>query len=121
MRQIKRSKVKNLQYNKLRLDKYLKSTEISFRQKKLIFKMRTRMIDTPENIGQHVLCKLCYIEQDTQSHITECIVLKVKCPELLQLEKNFAEILSRGRMKDLKVYVTIYEKALRIRQKLLKS
>ena len=74
------------------------------------------MIETPENIGKQVLCKLCSIELDTQSHITECIILKLKCPELLQIEKSFTEIMTRGKMKDLDFYIRIYEKALRIRR-----
>ena len=117
----KRSKVRNLKYKKLKLQNYLASKEINVRRKKLIFKIRTRMIETPENIGKQVPCKLCNIELDTQSHITECIILKLKCPELLQFEQNISEIFNNGKVNDVKYYIGIYEKALRIRQNILKT
>ena len=41
----KLSKLKNMQYTELTMQKYLKSNQISTRMKKLLFKLRTRMID----------------------------------------------------------------------------
>ena len=79
------------------------------------------MNDTAENIGKQVLCKLCSIELDTQSHITECIVLKLKCPELLEIDQNISDVFNNGSMTDIKYYIGIYEKALRIRQNILKT
>ena len=93
--------------------------EIDIRRKKLIFKLRTRMIDTPENIGKEVLCKFCGIDFDSQTHVIQCIVLKLKCPELLQINQNMNEIIKNGTVKQLNNFSIIYEKALRLRKILL--
>ena len=114
-----RSKIKNLIYKELKTQKYLKCKEIDIRRKKLIFKLRTRMIDTPENIGKEVICKLCGIDFDSQTHVIQCIVLKLKCPELLQINQNMNEIIKKGTVTQLNNFSIIYEKALRLRKILL--
>ena len=114
-----RSKIKNLIYKELKTQKYLKCKEIGIRRKKLIFKLRTRMIDTPENIGKEVICKLCGLDFDSQTHIIQCIVLKLKCPELLQINQNMNEIIKKGTVTQLNNFSIIYEKALRLRKILL--
>ena len=114
----KRSKVKNIQYKELKTQEYLTSKIINIRRKKLIFKMRTRMIDTPENIGKNILCKLCGIEFDTQTHITECIILRLKCPELLEINSSMDHIIHRGTIEELESFSRIYEQALRLKKRI---
>ena len=77
------------------------------------------MIDTSENIGKDVLCKLCGIDFDTQVHVIQCIVLKLKCPELLEINQNINHILQKGTMKELDIFSKIYEQSLRQRKLLL--
>ena len=48
-----KSKIKLLEFPKLELQKYLKTNNIGIRQKKLLFKIRTRMIKTSENKVNH--------------------------------------------------------------------
>ena len=78
--------------------------------------MRTRMIETPENIGIQIPCKLCGIEIDEQTHISQCIILKFRCPEILNINKNMKDILFSGNPQELNTFSIIYEKALRIRK-----
>ena len=49
------------------------------------------MIPTKENFGLTVKCSLCLIEQCSQSHILECIILKLKCPQIMKHDVNIIE------------------------------
>ena len=78
------------------------------------------MIKTPENIGQQITCQLCETENDDQSHIIQCIVIKLKCPEVLNINKTISDIIFRGSMQELETFAKVYEKAYRIRNELIK-
>ena len=82
----RKSKLDNLSYTDLRTQSYLMSGNISTRKKKLIFKVRTRMVQVGDNFGKKEdLCRICLLELNTQSHLTQCSVLKVKYPEIFKL------------------------------------
>lgn len=115
----KRSKIKNLKYDQLNLQEYLNSPDISLRRKKLLFKIRTRMICTAENFGLKIPCKLCGLDSDNQNHLTQCIVLKLRCPELLDLNCNISTIINGQNLKETDIFLKIYEKALRTRNNIL--
>ena len=114
----KRSKIKNLEYKELKTQEYLLS-KINIRRKKLIFKLRTRMIETPENFGKQVLCKLCGIEWDTQTHVIECIILKLKYPQILEVNDSIDYIIKQGTIIQLDKFSKIYEQSLRLRRSLI--
>ena len=77
------------------------------------------MIDTAENFGQQIPCKLCELNLENQSHLTQCIVLKLKCPELLELNSEMTTTIFGQNMKEIDKFLIIYEKALRIRKNIL--
>ena len=114
-----RSKIRNINYDILNLQEYLNSPDINIRRKKLLFKIRTRMINTADNFGLQIPCKLCGLTLENQSHIIECIVLKLRCPELLELSSEMSTIIFGKNMKAIDQFLTIYEKALRIRNNIL--
>ena len=71
-------------YTEFKTQPYLLSGNISTRKKKLLFKVRTRMVKVGDNFGKKdELCPVCFLESNTQRHLTECTVLKQKFPQLL--------------------------------------
>ena len=74
----KKSKLKELQYRKLECQNYLRSTELETREKKLLFQIRTRMIEVKANFKNHysdLLCPLGCKNEDDQSHLLHCQIL----------------------------------------------
>ena len=77
-----KSKMRNLNYESFNIQPYLVSDKLSLRQKQLICKIRAGMIETPDNYGRDVLCRLCFLARDGMAHVLDCIVQKLACPEL---------------------------------------
>ena len=96
------SKVKELEYTVLRIQKYLQpnQTKITKDECKLIFKLRCKVMDVKANMKKmHVTleCGACGVEQETQEHILKCEKL---CKNEDNHEHNY-EKLNNG---------TVYEK-----------
>ena len=113
--------MKNLQYDELKLQKYLASGKLNTTQKRLLFKIRTRMVMTPENLGRTQLCKLCNCERDDMSHVLACVILKLSCQDLVSgpavsISDAYGE--DEDKMKTLAI---IYQKAWKTRERLLKK
>ena len=66
------SKIAGIVYNKLEIQPYLLSHQLSIKQKQLTFKWRTKMVKVGWNFGQKQLCPLCVSEDDTQDHLFHC-------------------------------------------------
>ena len=87
------SKVKILEHNKLRMQKYLQpnSEKIRKEEAQLIFKLRSRMTNVKTNFKgkfDNLECRACEIEDETQKHILECTILNKEL-EKLDYEKIF--------------------------------
>ena len=78
------SKIKNNYYTNLKMQTYLSSSKLTIRQKKIMFKLRTRMTKVGYNYGKKVLCPLCLNHEDSQEEMLECVILKLQCKELYQ-------------------------------------
>ena len=68
------SKMSRLSYEKLNLQKYLKTPMISTKEAKLIYKYRTRMANVKTNFKfmyplEDLSCPDCLIHLDTQKHL----------------------------------------------------
>ena len=65
-------------------------------EKQLLFRMRTRMTDVKLNFkNKYVdhLCLLGQIEEESQSHLMECLILKDKCEALKEnMEVEYKDI-----------------------------
>ena len=112
----RKSKLDNLSYTDLRTQSYLMSGNISTRKKKLIFKVRTRMVQVGDNFGKKEdLCRICLLELNTQIHLTQCSVLKVKYPEIFSNNhSNYMDIFGTTPDKQ-KDAIDLFEKCLRKR------
>ena len=48
------------------------------------------------NFGQKIPCKICNQGQDDQQHLTKCLFLKMRCPELLANNFEYDDIFCTG-------------------------
>ena len=80
MKKFDHSKMDDLVFTELKIQKYLLAEELSVNQKQTIFAFRTRMSDFSENFrngGPSTPCKICNLHIDSQAH-------GVNCPEVLK-------------------------------------
>ena len=78
------TKIKNIKYEELKMQTYLKCKELTIKQKKVIFKARTGMLPVGFNFGGKNLCSLCELSDDTEKHLLDCVVIKMNCPDLME-------------------------------------
>ena len=75
------SKMDNLIYPELKLQKYLKSPNTTVQAAKTLFKWRTRSAMFKMNYGKMYVdtaCPFCSVEPDSQSHSFQCHEVKKK-------------------------------------------
>ena len=113
-------KLKNIKYKKLEIQPYLKSNNISLRKKKILFKARTRMLNVKGNFRDKSPCPLCYLEEDRQEHLMACLMIKLKCPIILENKNNctYMDIFTNDIKKQSNVAELLLE-AIRTREKIL--
>ena len=78
------------------------------------------MINVGHNYGRNVKCPICKVgkEDDTQEHMFNGFILKLKCPELYKTnEKNYEDIFSLNENKLIKV-ARICESVIRKKEEL---
>ena len=71
------SKARNIRYDKLQLQSYLKSgnTNLTIKEKQFVYSARTRMLDIKGNFKTKeidILCRKCNIAEELQEHIVVC-------------------------------------------------
>ena len=94
----KDSKMDNLQYTKLKIQKYLKSEKLNLNEILNLFKCRTRMAEFGENYRAGfdiVLCPLCLEDRDNLSHSFKCSVINQEIDVKGDLTKIYDEIISK--------------------------
>ena len=77
----KNSKMDDLIYPKLKLQNYLKDSQISVQAAKNLFRWRTRSALFKTNFGNSYLntaCPYCHVEPDSQEHALQCTVVSQK-------------------------------------------
>ena len=117
------SKGKEANFQKLEKQKYIKSNELTRKQKHLLFNLRFRMANFKMNFKEmnyDKICDLCRKEEDTGQHSLECTILIEKCPELyndriVKFEDIFGKIEKQVRA------IKLLEKVLQERDKLLNN
>ena len=114
-----KSKLQSIKYKELETQEYLLSSEINVRKKKLLFKIRTRMLYTMDNLGIEASCKLCKLEKDSIDHILQCIILKLQVPEILNYGDTRTSDVFGDDISRMSNLVNIFEKAWRKRLILL--
>ena len=95
---------------------------ISSRQKRLIFRVRTRMIKVGDNFGnKNEHCPLCLMEKNNQVHILDCIVVKFQCREVFNDTKSVYTDIFSNDIDKMKSVISLIDIALRKRDQLLSN
>ena len=87
----KHTKLDNLVYTELRLQKYLKTDDIPVHEAKNLFRYSVKVADFKENYGNRYedkVCPLCSILMDTQTHSVQCVTVK----ESVSVKGNYSDI-----------------------------
>ena len=102
-RQQTHSKVKDIAYEKLEIQEYMKSPTFSNEEVNLLHKLRSRSTDCKENFKQkyihsNLLCDLCKNENENQQHIMKCkVILSEFKYNTLSIEKiEYTDIFSKN-------------------------
>ena len=111
-----KSKLDNLEYKELKLQNYLKATNLYYKKKSLLFNLRTHMINVSKNYGKISLCPLCLKGVDNQQHLMLCEKLSVEQKSQTQIQ--YDDIFSNNAKKNAIIAEQAFEKV-RIRKKLL--
>ena len=93
-----KSKLKDLLYDELKIQKYFNSDDLLTSEKKLLFQLRTRMLNVKENFKNahlDLVCPLCQTKNDTQQHLLECqIILKDSC-SVVDPEMQYSDLFGK--------------------------
>ena len=81
---LKHSKMDNLSYSDLKMQSYFTGDQISTSEKKMLFRVRTRMEKFGDNYRggkEYVMCPLCKLHLDNQDLCLQCpeVVKEIKC------------------------------------------
>ena len=117
------SKVRDLNYSRLKLQSYLTCHQMNNREKRLTFSLRTRMVNLPSNYGVKTPCTLCEdpATEDNQFHLLkQCTTLQQACPELLDNAVSYEDLFCEDNEKISNV-VKLFDIALRKREALLEQ
>ena len=80
------------------------------------------MVNTPACYGQNTLCSLCNLARDEMSHVIECVVIKLACPEVyLDGSVKLEDAYEGTNMEKIKKLAVVYTKAWRVRRRLLEN
>ena len=113
-------KIKNIPYKQLTVQDYLESEKIFTHRKKILFKVRTNMINVNYNYGKKVACPICLVEEDTQNHLIECNEIINSDPPIktshIKLEDAFGKDIAKA--NELSIVI---EKVLQRRETILDS
>ena len=94
---------------------YLTSEELSLSEKKLLFKLRSRMVEIKENYKgkykENLLCSFCGIKDETAVHLLEC--------KVLLNDLNLDEHLKNTKVDDIFKDVSKQAKSVRVWRKIL--
>ena len=89
------------------MQNYLSSTNLTLRQKKIIFKLRTKMVKVGYNYGKKVLCPLCMMHKDSQEEMLEFIILKIRCKELYQRRDERYDDIFSSDMNKMSLWIVV--------------
>ena len=125
-KQMNHSKVKDIIYEKLEIQPYMKSTIFLNDEVSLLFAIRSRLIDCKMNFKSKyskddLLCSICYEEEESQIHVFKCKVLNNELKSNYLIEENvcYEDIFSD--YKKQKVITSIFSKLLNIRKRKLEE
>ena len=105
------SKMKNLDYEKLEAQDYMK--ELDVHEAKTVFKFRVRMAQFSGNfkgLGPLDLCPLCALHADLKEECLQCPVVRGKIEIDMQYENIFVSVTTRNVARTLQAITKLRRK-----------
>ena len=75
-------------------------------------KLRLRMIKVDANIGVKSQCRLCSLGPSDQEHLLDCVFMKTKCTELLNMNEKYTDLYGNN-VRKLNNLATIFQLVIR--------
>ena len=115
-------KVKMLKHKGVKMQPYLKDSNMSTEKKQLLFKLRTRMFDVKENFSYLYLDSQCTFgcnEGESQEHLLNCSIIIKHCSKLSDdLEVEYEDI--GGSLEKQIKFINLYKCVVDTRNDLMK-
>ena len=121
---IKHSKSKFLDCSLLKPADYIVSQNFTTREKRLLFRLRSRTLEIKGNFPgqfQDLICKTCGLADETQCHLLQCEAIASKLGYVQQQISDFDEHLIYGNSEEQTVFVKVFSDILEARDALLSS
>ena len=93
----KLSKVMDVPHKELKIQSYFYPMKLSVQQAKLLFQLRTRMVDVKVNYRNKyidIFCPVCKIANDSQQHLFDCPELTKKLSVIVNSNVQYTHIFS---------------------------
>ena len=123
-RQKMHSKVKDIKYEKLEVQKYMVSPLFTDEEVNLLYAIRSRALNCKTNFknkysNDDLLCILCKEEDDTQQHLLSCKVLQsqLESDEKVTYNVTYDDIFKDSYKQ--KAIITVFSKLIKIRETMI--
>ena len=104
-----------------KIQKYLTTDKMSQNTKRVLFRARTRMLNVQSNYGKHTPCPLCKMEEDSQQHLLECLIIKINNPDILNNVNSIYEDIYSNNIDKQNNITKLIEMAINSRKIILKQ
>ena len=121
---IKHSKSKFLDCSMLKPAEYIVSQKFTTREKRLLFRLRSRTLELKGNFPgqfQDLICRTCGLADETQHHLLQCEAITSKLGYVQQQISDLDEHLIYGNAEEQAVIVKVFSDILEARDALLSS
>ena len=122
--QVKHSKAKHLDCNDVKTADYLRNSNFTSREKRLLFKLRSKTLDVKQNFpGQYrnSWCTSCGLFPETQSHLLQCPAIVPQLGYLHGKTSKLNENLVYGNINQQQIIVKIFSDILEVRENVQKE
>ena len=120
----KKSKTQGVQHNTLQLQKYLLPNSLNNQQKKLLFLLRSKMVDVRDNFRERYkndkICKICNTEVENQEHVLLCTEITQHANVLIDDQVEVSDIFADEVEKQSRITV-LFETLWTLRSKIIKE
>ena len=79
------------------------------------------MLKVGKNFGKNDMCPLCYLHEDDQKGLLDCISLKLNCKELYDKKEEKYEDIFSSKKEELLNISKLMQKCLRTREEILQQ
>ena len=93
----KLSKIKDVPHSEFKIQNYLQPMALDVQDSKLLFQLRSRMVEVKTNFRNKfsdISCPVCKLTEDTQQHVMECTILQSRRKIMVSDITRYSHLLS---------------------------